>query len=112
MDHEMMIDYTPDNWVLLQIEGLDWPNIKVLAGWSGGYLDGDSWRMSSGITDIERYQDYYLVTNASGSVYKLRPDANMVRMNIAETYNIMKSSPGVEEIDLEDAYREIHGPED
>ena len=53
-------DYTPDNWVVLKITNTKRSGntgygrteqvlYKVLAGWGGGYLDGDSWRMNSGI---------------------------------------------------------------
>jgi len=44
--------YNPDNWVVIKMNGDD-PHYRVLAGWSGGYLDGDSWRMNSGITRVE-----------------------------------------------------------
>ena len=115
MDREMsqmMIDYTPDNWVIVRIYGLSWPDCKVLAGWSGGYLDGDSWRLSSGITDIADYGDYWLVTNVSGSTYKLKKDSDFVRMNISEPLlEIVKESKG-KFVDIEDVYRDIHGPEE
>ena len=56
-----MSEYLPDNWVVLKIkEGkLDSGFYKVLAGWSGGYLDGDSWRINSGITRVEDHETYY-----------------------------------------------------
>jgi hypothetical protein len=65
-----MSEYYPDNWVVLKIhrEDLD-PFYKVLAGWSGGYLDGDRWRMNSGITRIERGELYQLFYGESGSCY-------------------------------------------
>ena len=51
--------YTPDNWVVLKLKpgkGAH-PIYKVLAGWSGGYLDGDSWRMNSGISKVTENGD-------------------------------------------------------
>jgi hypothetical protein len=32
------MQYIPDNWVILKIKGSD-PHYKVLAGWSGSYLE-------------------------------------------------------------------------
>ena len=64
-------EHTPDNWVIIKMtpEGHD-TFYKVLAGWHGGYLDGDSWRMNSGIDKVEQNKNYYLFIGASGSVYK------------------------------------------
>lgn len=65
-----MNKYTPDKWVLLDITSANYPPItRILAGWSGGYLDGDEWRASSGITHITEYDDRYEVDNYSGSRY-------------------------------------------
>lgn len=58
---------TLNKWVILKISDT---LHKVFAMWSGGYLDGDSWKASSGIMKIENKDDHYLVHNASGSVYK------------------------------------------
>ena len=58
--------HSPDRWLIVG----DGKNFKVLGGWSGGYLDGDSWRLSSGLQKIEEDGDYYLMQNYSGSVYK------------------------------------------
>jgi hypothetical protein len=46
-----MSDYNPDKWVVVKIIGKDTPPVhKVFACWYGGYLDGDSWKLNSGIT--------------------------------------------------------------
>lgn len=76
--------HIPDNWVILKIDSseVNEPFYKVLAGWSGGYLDSDSWRMNSGIEKIEIDGDYYKFIGSSGSVYKCHKEAEMVRMNI------------------------------
>lgn len=64
-----MNEYTPDRWIVIEIESTTDLVRKVLAGWSGGYLDADHWRISSGITKVVECDDYYLVHNESGSVY-------------------------------------------
>ncbi len=63
----MSREYSPDRWVLLEMDG---KIRKVLGGWSGGYLDSDNWRLSSGVESVEEDGDYYLFKNYSGSVYK------------------------------------------
>jgi hypothetical protein len=64
----------PDNWVILKIiaksKSKSETFYKVLAGWSGGYLDGDSWRLNSGIEKVEKHGDYYHFIGYSGSIYK------------------------------------------
>lgn len=62
-----MSRYTPDNWVVVQVR----PDLqKVLAGWNGGYLEGDRWQMNSGIVKTNEFDDYYEFVGHSGSVYK------------------------------------------
>ena len=79
--------YQPDNFVALKIEKDDTLIFRILAGWSGGYLDGDSWKLNSGITKIEEDGDFYLVHGYSGSIYKLHKNSETVRMNMAGTLN-------------------------
>lgn len=62
--------YTPDTWVLLEFNSKEYGSIrKVLAGWSGGYTTGDSWKLSSGVEDVEDHGDHYKFKNSSGSIY-------------------------------------------
>jgi hypothetical protein len=61
--------YTPEEWILIKINSDD-PHYRVFGSWRGGYLDGDSWKMNSGVTSVEMKGDYYLFNGASGSVYK------------------------------------------
>lgn len=73
--------YTPDNWVILRIAHADEVIYKILAGWSGGYLDGSSWRLNSGITRVEEDDDEIRFYGHSGSVYHCRKHAEQLRMN-------------------------------
>lgn len=43
---------------------------KILAGWSGSYLYGASWKLNSGVTKVEQDGDYFLFHGHSGSVYR------------------------------------------
>jgi len=75
-----MSNYNPDNWVVVKMSGDD-PHYRVLAGWSGGYLDGDSWRMNSGITSVEDAGDQYNFYGSSGSCYSCGKGSYTLRMN-------------------------------
>jgi hypothetical protein len=65
-----MSDYNPDKWMIVKITGKDTPPVhKVFACWYGGYLDGDSWKLNSGITKVTEKEDYFFFEGSSGSVY-------------------------------------------
>jgi hypothetical protein len=66
-----MSDYTPDRWVIVEINSPEHGKIrKVLGSWYGGYAGSDSWRMNSGIEEVIDQGEYYDVVGYSGSVYK------------------------------------------
>lgn len=66
-----MTEYIPDKWQIVKIFGKYIPlTYKVFACWYGGYLNGDSWKMNSGISKVTEEEDYYLFEGFSGSVYK------------------------------------------
>ena len=65
-----MSDYYPDKWVVVKITSKEYPPVhKVFACWSGGYLDGDSWKLNSGITKVTLADKHYEFEGSSGSVY-------------------------------------------
>jgi hypothetical protein len=71
MSKERNISETPDKWVVVKIDNsLDTPFYKVFATWAGGYLDGDRWKLNSGIKSVESDDDYYYFIGHSGSCYK------------------------------------------
>tara|TARA_B110000503_G_scaffold129655_1_gene202101 strand:- start:191 stop:565 length:375 start_codon:yes stop_codon:yes gene_type:complete len=76
MTKERNISETPDKWVIIEIEQGGYlsskpkPLYKVFGSWAGGYLDGDRWKMNSGIVSVEEDDDYYYFIGYSGSCYK------------------------------------------
>lgn len=61
----------PDRWELLEFtypSGAD-GFFKVFATWLGGYIEGDCWRLNSGISGVEDEGDHWVFHGASGSVY-------------------------------------------
>lgn len=87
---------TPNSWVIIEVNHEGEQFQKILSGWSGGYLDGDSWRMSSPIKEmnINIDQDYITVETDSGSVYNLRKEYQGLRMSNAGIYNQLKERFG------------------
>lgn len=73
-----MTHYVPDNWVAMEVPG----GHKIVAGWSGGYLNGNSWRVNSGIKSIVETDTSFLVHGFTGSVYECRKSSECIRMNM------------------------------
>lgn len=66
-----MSEYLPNKWAILSFDMDDGTKLyKIVASWYGGYLEGDSWKISSGITGVIVEEDHFVVNNHSGSVYK------------------------------------------
>lgn len=66
----------PDGWVILKIKNDEFEtgySYKLFSSWRGGYLDNDSWRLNSGITSIEKENDYYVVKGNSSTEYAIHP---------------------------------------
>ena len=87
---------TPDAWVIIEVNHEGEQFQKIIAGWSGSYLYGDSWRMSSRIKEmkIDVEQDYITVETDSGSVYNLRKESQGLRMSNAGIWNELKEKFG------------------
>jgi hypothetical protein len=87
---------TPDKWVILKLNSNGKTLFKVLAGWSGSYLKGQSWRINSGIVKVESNEDHYMFYGHSGSVYKCRKTCygmNAIMSSIAANF---KGNPDIE----------------
>jgi len=76
---------TCDNWVVIKFNGDD-PHYRVLVGTSGGYLDGDSWRINSGITKVEETESAFIFSGSSGSQYRCGKNSYCLRMNNAHIW--------------------------
>jgi hypothetical protein len=84
----MNMNTQPDNWVVLKIKyNTNETLYKVLGGWWGGYLHGDSWRLNSGIVRAEEDGDYILFHGSSGSVYQCHKESYRLSMATAGIYD-------------------------
>jgi hypothetical protein len=63
------MSYTPDRWIILEINHNQEKIRKVFAGWYGGYLGSDSWQMNSGIVSETEFDDRWEFVGYSGSTY-------------------------------------------
>jgi hypothetical protein len=67
-----MMLYSPDSWMLLEITNDEGTRYKVFGVWAGGYVNGDNWRLNSGVVSVDEDDTHYSFYGASGSVYKCR----------------------------------------
>jgi len=86
-------NYFPDNWVVIFLNSDD-QHYRILAGWSGGYGQGDGWRLSSGITKVEEKAHAYNFYNASGSCYVCGKESYGLRMNNAGIWDRLEQKHG------------------
>lgn len=66
--------HRPNKWVILDMSFHGDQMYRILGGWSGGYLDGDSWRLGSPVVDFrveadDRDDEFIIFTGESGSEY-------------------------------------------
>lgn len=67
-----MSEYNPDYWQVIKVTSTEGKVFyKVFGTWVGGYVQGESWRMNSGIKSVEEEGDYLLFHGFSGSTYKV-----------------------------------------
>lgn len=67
--------YSFDGFALIKVTTPEETYFKVFGSRSGGYLDGDSWRLnsgvSSGVSAVQKDENYYYFRGNSGSLYKV-----------------------------------------
>ena len=87
--------HTPHNWILVEITGTD-PHYRVFASWCGGYLDGDRWRLNSGILSAEEDSEYYYFYGYSRSIYKCHKETYGIKnsFSMSALSNIVENSAG------------------
>tara|TARA_B110000908_G_scaffold105157_1_gene123850 strand:- start:1928 stop:2266 length:339 start_codon:yes stop_codon:yes gene_type:complete len=84
----------PDSWVILKMSKDDKSHYRVLAGWSGGYLDGDYWKINSGIVSVEDVDECYVFRGKSSSRYHCHKKSYGMRNSISGIYAQLKDLHG------------------
>jgi len=92
--------YTPDTWVLLKLSSKEHGDVyKILAGWYGGYLSGDSWKLNSGIKKVVDKEKYWKVMGFSGSEYQCYKNSEKLSGYTSEVLGrFKKQAAGIAEI--------------
>jgi hypothetical protein len=93
-----MTVYSPDNWIVFKIKN----DYRVLAGWSGSYLYGSSWKINSGVISVGEDDSYFYFYGSSGSCYMCHKQAYGLRMNTAGMWNQITNLHGDEVIMLDE----------
>ena len=74
-----MNEYAPDAWQVIEINTPTETIYKLFSTWYGSYLNGESWKLNSGITNMKKVGKVYEVTGHSGSVYTVPAYENTYR---------------------------------
>lgn len=82
-----MNDYTPDRWVIIEINSEHGKIRKILSSWYGGFAGSDEWRMSSGVTEVVDKDDHYEIHNHSGSIYTCYKNSIGMSSYTSRVYN-------------------------
>ena len=100
----MNITQTPSQWVIIKIHANDGVYHRVFGSWRGGYLDGDRWKLNSGIASVTQDEDSYYFAGDSGSVYKCHKKTYGVATSwVRGVLDGIIEKVGVEVVVMEDA---------
>lgn len=108
-----MNEYTPDRWVMLKIHSETHGTIfRIFSGCYGGFTGGDSWKLSSGNTDIIDHDDYYEIPQMSGNVYMCSRSAIGMSSYMHGIFNhwrdkVMTDGSTIEIVDIEEARKAL-----
>lgn len=94
------MEIIPDKWIVVQLIHNETSVYKIFATWMGGYLDGDSWKLNSGIESVSNDDEYYYFKGYSGSVYKCHKNnygiATSFTRNVVENFKKVITENGSE----------------
>lgn len=85
-----MSTYTPDCWVIVKIIQDSTVIYKILAGWYGGYLGADSWKINSGIVAVTEENGLLLFHGETGSIYKCHPGCERMSTYVHSIFSHLK----------------------
>ena len=95
--------YTPDKWHLIKIVSENETLFKVLAGWSGSYLEGQSWKINSGIVKIEESTTHYDFHGYTGSVYSCHKEAEGFNLITTGVWNRVSADARIQLATVDEA---------
>ena len=80
----------PDAWIVVKMTNGNEITHKIVAGWSGSYLYGLSWKINSGIKSVTYSNGIYNFLGFSGSIYECRENSYGLRVCNAIGYDILE----------------------
>lgn len=87
----MSKEYIPDAWCVIELGDSKRTIRKVFAGWYGGFTQGDSWKLSSGITEAKEFDNRWEFKNHSGSLYICYKNSQRMSGYMSGIFNSWKS---------------------
>lgn len=88
MEGKHNISESPEAWTIIKMTnvGDDFGNTyyKVFASWAGSYIEGDRWKMNSGIVKVEEDDTHHYFYGMSGSCYACQKDAYGVKTSYSQ----------------------------
>lgn len=102
-----MAEYNPDSWYIIKISDLknNSHHYRILCSWSGSYLWGSSWKISSGIESVEDCGDHFVMPQTSGSVYRIYKTQQRMSgqmSSILSFYSERSEDMTIETVEIED----------
>jgi hypothetical protein len=86
------MNYSPDRWIILKITTPVQTIYKVLAGWWGGYLGSDRWRLNSGIKSSTFKDGMFYFHGLTESVYICHQESYGMTGLMMSVYNSMRET--------------------
>ena len=92
----------PDTWQVVKLTAKETGEVhyRLMCGWYGGFTQGDSWRMSSGIEKIIDEDTHWRIPQHSGSVYVCHKNNERLSGFAANTLNHIIETSTVVDIEL------------
>jgi hypothetical protein len=84
--------YSPDRWIILKITTPAETIYKVLAGWWGGYLGSDRWRLNSGIKSSTFSDDTFYFQSLTDSIYVCHKESYGMTGLMMSVYSSMREA--------------------
>lgn len=96
-------NYSFTGFALIKVTTLDDEvYFKVFGSNSGGYLDGDSWRLNSGVVSVQKDENYYYFRGYSGSCYKVPIDGGHISSYCSLVLlQALEKNKGLELVDID-----------
>lgn len=63
------MEYRPERWLMVRLSNDGKIHYRIFAVWFGGYLNGDSWQLNSGVVSLTETEKEYSFRGTSGSLY-------------------------------------------